>query len=127
MSFLDSVGDALSSGDFLSSAFGTIATTAAGILGAERQQDQLDAQYAREDERYAQELAAAREKTALELRLQALKALYGGGGGGGGGPFTGITQAQKVAAVQGQGELQQTAVRDALTGMQNAYGLGVRY
>ena len=80
----------------------------------------------RADEIYARDQAWEREKMALELRLQALKAQYGSGGGGGGGPFTGITDAQKVAAIQGQGDLKQESIANALNAMQNAYALRSR-
>lgn len=113
-------------GDILSSAFSATVSGVGNYLANEQQQDLLNQQYAREDEIRAQDLAQAREKQALELRLAALKAMYGSGGGGSG-PFTGITDAQKVGAMQAQGELKQQSIQNALQSLQAAYQLGVRY
>lgn len=114
-------------GDILSSAFSATVSGVGNYLANEQQQDLLNQQYAREDEIRAQDLAQARENQALELRLAALKAMYGSGGGGGSGPFTGITDAQKVGAMQAQGELKQQSIQNALQSLQAAYQLGVRY
>ena len=113
-------------GPVVSGLISTIGTGAVSFLGNEQKNEQQQALWDREDAIRAEDLQREREAAALELRLQALKAAYGGGGGGGG-PFTGITDAQKVGAIQAQGELKQDSIKSALTALQNAYGLGVRY
>lgn len=103
-----------------------IVTAGAGILNNSIQSDKDQAALDREDARYEQQRQDAKEAQALELRLAALKALYGGGSGGGGGVDRRLTDAQRIAAVQNQGTLEQNAIASALSSLQSAYGLGAR-
>jgi len=117
MSFLESLGEGLTSGDFLSGAFSAVANTAANLLASGMQEDQNDEALARQD-----------KQNMLELQLQALKARYGGGGGGGGGGGASnkVTPAQRIAALQNQGESQQNAINSLITALQNGFLAGGR-
>lgn len=104
-------------GDIFTAAIPAVVSGSIGILGNSISQD-------REDENRENQLADQREQNILDLRLQALKAAYGSGGGGGGyrpDPNK-LTAAERVSAVQNQGDSQQTAIANLIAGMQNAYG-----
>lgn len=67
----------------------------------------------------AREAAIAQDALNFE-RQKELIALRGGGGGGGGGPFTGITDAQKVQAIQSQQQLELEALNQLISAYQRA-------
>jgi len=109
--FWDKVSDGLSSGDFLGSAISTVGSTIAGLLLSDSQDDANE--QARED---------ARADKLLQLKLEALKAKYGGGGGGGGGGGADnrLTPANILASMQNVHDSKAQAIRDLMAGYQNA-------
>lgn len=105
-------------GDIFTAAIPSIVTGATGILGNSITQD-------REEEARANQLEDQAAQNILDLRLAALKAQYGSGGGGGGSGAKDpnkLTAAERIAAMQNQGDSQQTAIANLIAGMQNAYG-----
>ena len=104
-------------GDIFTAAIPAVVEGAVGIFGNSIAQDQAS-------EERENALSDQREQNIMELRLQALKAAYGGSGGGGGGgrDYNKLTAAERIAAVQNQGDSQQTAIANLIAGMQNAYG-----
>ena len=108
--------------DVLTAAVPALVTAGAGILGAGAQRDQAEENFQREQE-------LANQDQALQLRLAALKAQYAGGGGGGGAAKPDpnfISKADRVSAVAGQGENEQSAINNLITAIQNGYALAGR-
>lgn len=107
-------------GDIITAAVPAIVSAGSSLLASSAEEDRIDAQN-------EQALAASREDQYLQLRLAALKAQYQGGGGGGGGAAgpdpNFISKADRVAAVAGQGELEQGAIQNLLAGLQTGYSL----
>lgn len=97
----------ITSGDFISSAFSTLANAGLGLLQSDIQQDQLD-----------QERADSREKLLLDLKLKQLEAMYGNRGGGGGGGAGKLTTAQKLSAIQNQTDAKIDAINNMITATQ---------
>jgi hypothetical protein len=107
--FFDGIGDKLSegltSGDFLSSAFSTAATSLAGILQANREDKQLKAEQERAD-----------KSDLLKLQLEALKAKFGGGGGGGARNY--MTWGDALNANNAAGSNKLAAINSLISAMQ---------
>lgn len=112
---LDSLGEGLTSGDFLSGAFQALAGTAGLLFQSSSEED------ARKD---AQALQDKKDK--LALQLEALKIRYGqgGGGGGGGGSAMQLTPAQRLNTIQNQGTAQSNAIQNLISAMQSGYSMG---
>lgn len=108
-------------GEVITAAIPAVVSAGAGLLQQSHVEDQQQATLDRE-------ISANREKTYLELRLAALKAQYQGAGGGGGGGAAGpdpnfISKADRVSAVAGQGDLEQSAINNLIAAIQNGYSL----
>lgn len=102
-------------GSIIAAAVPAVVSSASSLLGQKQQED-------RAQEQFDQQRAIANEERLFQLQLAELKARYGSGGGGGGGADKSLTEAQKLAAVAGQGELQQNAITNLLAGLRGAYG-----
>lgn len=114
--FWGDIAEGLGSSDFLGSAVSTLADLGMGLFNMSSQEDAADEAQKRQD-----------EKDRLSLQLEALKARYlGNGGGGGGGASTALTKAQRLAAVQNQGELKVQAINNLLSGLNASYLSGGR-
>ena len=114
--FDDWFGD-VDEGALLGGAFNSLATMGIGLLNNSLQQDQLD----RQDALLADQLAREDERYKQQLQLEALKAKFSGGGGGPAGPPP-LSDADKLAALNNQGILNQRALSDLVAGLNQAFG-----
>lgn len=105
-------------GDIITAAIPAVVSAGAGLLQNSAQEDA-------QDEANELALQQQREDTYLKLRLEALKAKYaqGSGGGGGGQDPNKLTMAERVTALQNQGDSSQSAINNLITAIQNGYSL----
>ena len=111
-------------GDVFSAAFSTASKAGMAYLSNEQKKEATKESREYAEKLRAEQLKEARENKAFELRLAALKQLYGGGSGGGGGGSSAAANAAILNTFNQQSQLKQRSISDAAASLSQAYGLG---